>query len=354
MNGAALPTKAAGVLQERGRPDIALRLLRQHRPPGPAAPLEEACVALGARLANGLLVEGYMVLSEHLATVAPAERPRHATVLLGQLLDWAAQLRSVNTVIRLHFTEEEESAVAAWLERAAVGGHSQAGLLLSLFHLMRGRVPEALLAYNRLCPAARASTEQAQVLELLRSTASMLPPAQRALVVRQGSAPALLVGEDSDETCGEMEMGDTGALLARLPELVVEDMPRLVAVGPDEARAPLVGSVPVLVNGSQAETVAATSAGERAAECSNALAAVSATGPLSPRAVEPMLFGQDAVAAAREAAAAAAPLPDLFSQPAAAAPPPAVDRSGLLSGVVDFDAVLFGSAGKRRRPGLHA
>lgn len=108
VNGSTLPSKAAAVFQQHMRGDVALRLLRQCRPSTAATALSEACNAVGARLANGLLVEAYIVLKEHLAAVPGTERRIHAKVLMEQLLGWASQFGCVNTIIRLHFEGEEE------------------------------------------------------------------------------------------------------------------------------------------------------------------------------------------------------------------------------------------------------
>lgn len=80
--------------------------------------LDEASVALSVRLQNGLLGEAFIGLRQHLAAVAAAAPPaaaadlqqRHAQLLLGQLLQFAAATKPpvVSAVARLPFGAVEE------------------------------------------------------------------------------------------------------------------------------------------------------------------------------------------------------------------------------------------------------
>ena len=230
-----------------------------------------------------------------------------------------------------------------WLEARAKAGEPSAGLLLALYYLMRGRTPEALLAYNRLCPARPATVEQAQVLKLLAGAARMLPAPQRALVVREGDAAALLV----PDAAAEDQQGTS--LVARLPELAT-DAPRLVSVGPTLSESPLVGSVPVVVGAQYfqapgeeaASSQAPSNVVARGGLTAAAAAAAAAAGPPLP-----LLFGSEAAAAGRDEAP---PFHVPSVEPAAAVDSTAPER-GLLAGAHEFDKVVLGvgGAGKRRR-----
>ena len=48
--------------------------------------------------------------------------------------------------------------VCGWLAGQASSHHPQCGLILVLYYLLRGRTPEALLAYAQHCPPAAAGT----------------------------------------------------------------------------------------------------------------------------------------------------------------------------------------------------
>ena len=55
----------------------------------------------------------------------------------------------------------------AWLAGRAAA-QPQCGLILCLLYLLRGRTPEALLAYAQHCPPGAGGEVQAQLEELLR------------------------------------------------------------------------------------------------------------------------------------------------------------------------------------------
>jgi hypothetical protein len=154
-------------------------------------------------------------------------------------------------------------AVVEWLEEAAASGHAAMALMLPLYFLLRGRTPEALLAYARLCPPAPASQQQADLADLLTEAARVLPAPQRALVVavRGGdAAPSLLpVGEEGAEG-GERQRGGV-ALTGSLPAVAADVAPAMLAVGSSPTTAPLVGSVPVILQRAQRAAAAASAAG---------------------------------------------------------------------------------------------
>lgn len=319
-------------------------------------------MALSVRLQNGLLGEAFIGLRQHLAAVAAAAPPaaaaelqqRHAQLLLGQLLQFAAATKPpvVSAVVRLPFGSVEEQvgggfvghgvsnfdmrralaahcmwclsaclragppwlcasspppltlpphphppppphthhttphhppkqAVVSWLEAQAAGGRAEAALMLPLFYLLRGRTPEALHAYSRLCPGAPTSQQQQELAVLLAEAARMLPAQQRALMVQRGAAPALLPASSG----GAAEEGAGVPLMAGVAPVAADVAPALLSVGPSAAQAPLVGSVPAALE--QQRLSAAAAADSRAAP---AAAKPEARQP-EAQGVQPMLFG---------------------------------------------------------------
>ncbi|PRW59389.1 E3 ubiquitin- ligase HOS1 [Chlorella sorokiniana] len=301
-DAAPLPYKVVLAFMTRGKLDVALTLLRQ-RPETPVS-LEEASVVLAVRLRNGLLGEAFLGIRRHLAAIAAAapspatavqEQARAAEVLVGQLLQHAALSRPtcVYAAVRMPFGAAEEQAAVAWLEVQAAGGTIEAALMLPIYYLLRGRTPEALHAYARFCPRTPATQAQQELAALLTEAARLLPAPQRALIVQQGAAPALLPAEggDGEEAAGVALIGGS------IPDVTAEGAAArpLVAVGPTAAEAPLVGSIPVLLEQQRLAVAADQTAsdGEAAAGGAGGGGAAAAQKGSAQQA-QPMLFSAPA------------------------------------------------------------
>jgi len=248
VDGAKLPFRALQVFLEKGAPDVALSLLRQRCPPaavGSAAETifsaKEACVALRIRLTNGCLVEAFIEMKRHLRSVTPeAQRMQHAQQLISELLSWGAHAAALHAIIRLPVSPgPEESALVSYLEdNSAI--QPQSGLILSIYFLLRGRIPEALVAFARHgsqgggggSPELEAS--KAQLEELLAAAARMMPDAQKALVVSTGPQPALRSWGAEGGT--SLVTAVSGVAAGNLPHAII-------SVAPSVAQCPLVGGI---------------------------------------------------------------------------------------------------------------
>ena len=222
--------------------------------------------------------------------------------------------------------------------------------MLPIYYLLRGRTPEALHAYARLCPRTPATQQQQDLAALLTEAARLLPAPQRALIVQQGAAPALLPaqGGDGEEPAGVALLG------GGIAEVAAEGAAArpLVAVGPTAAEAPLVGSIPVLLERQRLVAAAAQTAsdGDAAAGGSSGGAAAAQKG--TSQQPQPMLFSAPAAGSA-----AAPPVPSTggFGAASAAAAAPPADVAMLpATGAHEFDRVLglapaAGGGGRSKR-----
>ena len=188
-----------------------------------------------------------------------------------------------------------------WLEAQAAGGQLEAALMLPIFFLLRGRTPEALHAYATHCPRTPTTQQQLDLAALLAEAARTLPAPQRALIVQQGAAPALTPADGSSggEAAGV-------ALTAGLPALAGDVAPALLSVGPSPGQAPLVGSIPVLLEQQRLAAAAAAAAAAARAAAEAAGTERQAAGGGQQQA-QPMLFGQQSAAGARGGGAATPP-----------------------------------------------
>jgi Nuclear pore complex assembly len=316
IDGSTIPFRALRVFVDRGRGDVALGLLRQSITTNDnlkrkgtdssysiaKGDIVAACTALRVRLVNGLLVESFIEMKRYLESLPdtsttirttninngggeggklPSQqshqniggvRGQHAHRLIEELLDWGSTTEGgLHGIIGLSISPaHEEPALISWLQRST---HSMpsAGIMLTLYFLMRGRTPEALLAYAQygkhaaagaamvggavgaLSPSSSSSLVEARrhVEELLRAACRTMPAAQRALVVGIASEPALrfsgedqeMLGEESGEGGGGGADGGGTALVSALPGLDTGGLPMLISVGPTATEAPLVGGV---------------------------------------------------------------------------------------------------------------
>lgn len=274
VNGLTIPFRALRVFVDRGRGDVALGLLRQRigsqtQKEDDTWDINAACTALRVRLVNGLLVESFIEMKRYLQSV-PEERGlrgQHAQRLIEELLIWGRSTEgALHGIISLPISlVHEEPALLSWLQRS-IHSMPSAGIILTLYYLLRGRTPEALLAYAKygnhaaviastagtagdLDSSSSSSLKAAcgQVEELLRAACRMMPVAQRALVVGTASEPALRFFEEDQEMIiddgGGRGGGSTTALVSALPGLDSGGLPTLISVGPTAAEAPLVGGV---------------------------------------------------------------------------------------------------------------
>lgn len=267
IKGSTLPFRALQVFLEKGRGDVALSLLRQRTNDGGGGSrggasrrdgVAEACAALQVRLANGLLVEAFLEMKRHLGATPEGQRAQHAQQLMAELLNWGVQSQGLHGIIRLPVSPgHEETALVTTLQSDAAT-LPQAGLMLTLYYLLRGRTVEALTAYarfGRTCTAASApelADAKAQLEGLLAASARLLPEAQRALVVASGPVPELRTGgEDGVEDA--MEIGGGVSVATVVPGVEAPIMSPLLSVGPSPSEAPLVGGVTVMGVAQQAK-----------------------------------------------------------------------------------------------------
>ena len=188
--------------------------------------------------------------------------------------------------------------------------------MLPIYFLLRGRTPEALHAYAAHCPRTPTTQQQLDLAALLSEAARTLPAPQRALIVQRGAASALApAGGSSGGAAGV-------ALTAGLPALAGDVAPALLSLGPSPAQAPLVGSIPVMMEQQRLATAAAASAAAAAARA----AAEAACG--GQQQAQAMLFGQQSGAAGARGGAAATPPSAFFGSQAGASAAAGVGEGG--------------------------
>jgi len=250
------PWRLGAALSAAGRPDAGLALLRARGAVGAATTLEEAVAGLDARLACGLLAEGYggarayWEAQARAGGAAAASAEAAAALLTTRLAAKAAAAGDLAAVCLLPLAAVEEAALAAWLlkkgqEGPGGRGGQEGALALTLFHLQRGRVPEAAAAAGGGLPATSAGQA---ALDLVRAAACALPLGQRALVVvRRGGGG----GEGGGGPDAPVTLLPAGAPLPAdwrplVPAGLTEDAPglRVVVVQGDggAAAAPLTTS----------------------------------------------------------------------------------------------------------------
>lgn len=218
------PYELGKALVALGRPEAALALLRARTkssllssapssrggggsssPPSSfEARLDEALTNLSARLECGLLSEAFTEARAAAARAAPVGSKEHAATaraLTVALARWAADNGELPSVALFPLSGLEETALLDWLssegEEEEGAGRGDAVLQTVLFHLQRGRAPEALLAAaaapgGKLVKSGRggrggndpaSAAAEAGAMELLRQASRSLPAAQRALVL---------------------------------------------------------------------------------------------------------------------------------------------------------------------------
>ena len=211
------PYELAKALVALGRPEAALALLRARTKSSFSSSsrsssfrgtssttsfetrLDEALTGLSARLECGLLSEAFTESRAAAARVAPVGSREHAVAvreLAVALARWAADNGELPSVALFPLSSLEEKALLDWLG-SEEANRDDAVLQTVLFHLQRGRAPEALLAAakakgGRLVKASSAAAggegernaaAEAGAMELLRQATRSLPAAQRALLL---------------------------------------------------------------------------------------------------------------------------------------------------------------------------
>ena len=267
VHAPSLPLRALEVFAEGGFERIALASLRQCRS-REVQNIDNARIALRVRLMNGLLVESFLEVKRYLKGLSHADAAtlsEHTSILFEDILDWGLKAQGLNGIIRLPIKPgPEEISVKKWLE-SKVDSLPQAVMMLVLFDLIRGRIPEALYSYGKFskylqktskftvtgdqplgdtceAPIVTDSMLQAakqQLEELLANASRTLPDIQRTMIVREGSKPKLIV--DGDSLAIDAETGVS--LRKAVPGIHVDGTPRIVSIGPSPAVAPLVGGV---------------------------------------------------------------------------------------------------------------
>lgn len=87
-------------------------------------------------------------MREHLALVSDSEQSRHVRTLINSLAAWAEATDNWQPVLELPLGQAEEAELVVWLkDEAHVTAAS--GTVLAALHLQRGRIAQALLAYQQ-------------------------------------------------------------------------------------------------------------------------------------------------------------------------------------------------------------
>ena len=245
VNGPKIPFRALRTFLDKGRSDVALALLRQ-RDDKDVHDINAACTALKIRLVNGLFSDAFIEMQRHLESTPEVHRAQHAQRLMEEFLEWGADANGLHAIIRLPIDlKDAEPALLTWLQNAS-SSFPQAGLLLTIYLLIRGRSPEALLAYAEYGRAAQEdqslATACSQLEDLLRAAARMMPAAQRALVVASAPETALVLPSQGRDV-PMVEVGAGVAVASALQGLETGNIPSLVSMGPSHVEAPLVGGI---------------------------------------------------------------------------------------------------------------
>lgn len=236
------PYELGKALVALGRPEAALALLRARTKSGfssvsfahggssssSSTPfetrLDEALTNLSARLECGLLSEAFTEARAAAARAAPFGSKEHAAAaraLTVALARWAADNGELPSVALFPLSQLEERTLLDWLASSEEEGSDRNDAVLQtvLFHLQRGRAPEALLAAaaaqgGKLVKggsgSAAAAAAEAGALELLRQAARSLPAAQRALVLQL--TPGNSASSSSLRLAGPREPAPEGSL----------------------------------------------------------------------------------------------------------------------------------------------
>ncbi|GAX74297.1 hypothetical protein CEUSTIGMA_g1746.t1 [Chlamydomonas eustigma] len=165
MHHAETPVKVLQVLVELGRADLALSIHRaattttqvRHQHPD----LQHAQTMIDLRLRCGMLTEAFLTMRSQISSLnGDTEVAReHVKALVVQIAEWAAGSSSgsrgkqhhvaMQRLCELPWNVCEEDALIGWMVAQLETGN-KVGELLPHYFLCRGRVTEAVGAYNRL------------------------------------------------------------------------------------------------------------------------------------------------------------------------------------------------------------
>lgn len=258
-----LPYKAMQVFANAGMEAVALGLLRQRS--SEISDIDDARIALKIRLSNGLLVESFLEMKRYLRKISSDESrlAEESFVLIKDMLDWGLEAQSLHGIIRLPIQPgPEEDSLKEWL-RSKVQTVPHAVIMLVLFDLFRGRIPEALYSYQKFSKYLNSenisATENAmqeensgysgemimaakdQLEGLLSSASRMLPAIQRSMVVLEGEKSNLVVDNTELPDSARTDIGTS--LGKAVPGVEVDESSRLIAVGKSPLSTPLLGGI---------------------------------------------------------------------------------------------------------------
>lgn len=184
LDASSLPIQTIEVFLKHNRPDVALWIVNQRTLNCQAGKrgLQEACVDLRARLANGLLLEAYLEMKHFLEKSSPSDLHHSTERLLKELLSWSANANNSRmSIVQLPISSgDEEECLLRLLEEEALTVW-QAGVSLTLYYLLRGRTAEAIQAGTKCLNAHKSDRifmeTQASKLSALVDAASATLPA---------------------------------------------------------------------------------------------------------------------------------------------------------------------------------
>jgi len=235
-----MPFKFIETLMDLGRADVALALHRAQAGGGlgelPAADspqaLLQARTLVELRLRCGLLTEAFLTLRS-LCSQAPAGPQRTAltSALVSHLAEWAMTGPGRNparasALCELPWSDEEERALVSWLVTQMEQGRPAADYL-PLYFLQRGRMMEAMGAFNRwqvamqahgrdVLPGAANSTVT-MLDAMINAAAGLLPTPQRNVGIPVETATA-------SRAEGGVVLGTAAAVLARGPAMLLQGL----------------------------------------------------------------------------------------------------------------------------------
>jgi len=181
VDAPSLPSQAMEVFLEHNRPEVALWVSKQRNVNMQGKQgMHEACIDLRARLANGLLLEAYLEMKQFLQGTSPSDLQYSIERLLMELLSWGAATDSRIRLAQLPMSsgDEEECFLRLLQEEAATVW--QAGVSLTLYYLIRGRLAEAIRAGTECLTVHKADsvfmeTHASKMAALIDAATATLP-----------------------------------------------------------------------------------------------------------------------------------------------------------------------------------
>jgi hypothetical protein len=189
-----LPVEVLRALLAFNKPGSALSMLRKFKLR--SSVLKESQLAVEVYLANDLMYDAFLEVHRYaLATTIEEEGGEEEDggidVLMTLLLEYATSRKILGSMTFLPANYREEKAMIKWASDGGEGDQGGGrrkpkGAMVALYYLLRGRVPEALLAYDTL--VIKVGGERNQELErmLSKATAKCVPRVQLGLRVKEG------------------------------------------------------------------------------------------------------------------------------------------------------------------------